>query len=133
MIKEETNPKGNQILNLNDFALQGLLRRGSFWKVFKIKEIETGKLYAAKVSMSKIESIWSEIFLNLMREVNIISKLIHPSILNFRGYSSIDFKKKPKPVIVSLEDLIQKERNNKLLLTLTQKIIIIYGIAIDMS
>lgn len=80
--------------------------------------------------------------MNLSREVNIISKLNHPSILKFICYSPINFKKKNKPVIItefasngSLKDLISAEREkiNNPNWNDTRKLIVIYGIASAMS
>lgn len=69
-----------------------------------------------------------------------MTKLNHPSILIFKGYSPINFKKKRKPVIItefasngSLDDLIQLERKSKPIWDSTRKLIIIYGIASAMS
>ena len=70
-----------------------------------------------------------------------MAKLNHPSVLNFVGFSPIDFKKRPRPVIITeyasngtLEDLILK-KNPQLdnYYDDTRKLIIIYGIASAMS
>ena len=80
--------------------------------------------------------------MNLSCEVNINSHLKHPSILEFVGFSPINFKNKPKPVIItefasngSLDDVIKSERigngNNEW--DDTKKHINIYGIASGMA
>ncbi|KAK8895369.1 hypothetical protein M9Y10_023832 [Tritrichomonas musculus] len=73
-------------------------------------------------------------------EVDRLSQITHPSILKFIGYSPVDFVNQPKPLIIteyasnkSLEDVLQLERKGKSLLTDTNKLIIIYGIASAMS
>ena len=129
-------------LSLEDFILQNKIGTGAFGKVYKVKEKRTRNFYAAKISIKTIENS-DTLKLDILREVNIISKLNHPSVLKFITYSPINFKKKSKPVIItelatngSLEDLILMERNgsNKNInYDDTQKLIIIYGIAAGMS
>lgn len=74
--------------------------------------------------------------------MNIISRLEHPSILKFIGYSPIDFNKKQKPVIItefsingSLGELLELERMKKKIKGWddTKKLICIYGIAKGMA
>ncbi|KAK8898172.1 hypothetical protein M9Y10_000444 [Tritrichomonas musculus] len=138
-IIDDVSPKS---LNINDFILQKQIGNGSFAKVYKIKEKITGIIFAAKIINQKLENDDDPFFINIRREVNIISKLSHPAILKFYGYSPINFKNKPKPVIItdfatndSLKNLIQLERNNPInqKLNPTRKLIIIYGIASAMS
>lgn len=129
-------------LSLEDFILQNKIGTGAFGKVYKVKEKRTRNFYAAKISIKTIENS-DTLKLDILREVNIISKLSHPSVLKFITYSPINFKKKSKPVIItelatngSLEDLILMERNGsnkKINYDDTQKLIIIYGIAAGMS
>ena len=72
---------------------------------------------------------------------NFIS-LNHPVLLNFIGYSPIDFKFRPSSVYLkeyasnkSLEQILEIDINNKSkkLLNDTKRLIIIYGIASGMS
>lgn len=128
--------------SLSDYILQNQIGYGAFGKVFKVREKKTKKIYAAKISIHSINEISKDTLKALISEVNIISKLHHPSILEYVGYSSTNFKNKAKPVIIteyvsngSLHDLIEFERtsktNNKF--DSTQKLICIYGIASAMS
>ena len=84
----------------------------------------------------------AETIQSLSREVNIISQLNHPSIVKFIGYSPVNFKNKPKPVIIteflsngSLGDILDLEKKGlcKNEWNDTKKIINIYGIAAAMS
>ena len=70
--------------------------------------------------------------------MNIISKIMHPSILRFIFFSLKDFKNNNKQVIITeyasngtLENLINGDNKNKV--NDTQKLIITYGIASAMS
>lgn len=131
----------NQPYILSDFELQNKIGYGGFGKVYKTLLKKTGKIYAAKISKERIEDPENEEILNISREVNIISKLNHPSVLKFIFYSPINFKKKPKPVIItefatnsSLSDLIEKEKISPSgQFTDTLKLILIYGISTAMS
>ncbi|KAK8837065.1 hypothetical protein M9Y10_037114 [Tritrichomonas musculus] len=133
--------KDKQLYVLNDFILQNKIGSGSFGKVYKVKDKKTGKILVAKISINKIEKDSTSQLHDISREVNIISKLNHPSILKFIFYSPFDFKKKPKPVIItefasngSLDELIRKSQNSASFnFDMTHKLIIIYGIASAMS
>lgn len=127
---------------LENYILQTKIGSGAFGKVYKVKSKQNNKIYAAKISLYAINEDTQEIFQDISREVNIISKLNHPSILKFISYSPINFKQKQKPVIITeyasngtLTQLIENDRanpNNRILND-TLKLKIIYGIASAMS
>ena len=85
-------------LNIDNFILQNQFGQGSFSKVYKVKEKETGKIFAAKVSKEKFDETKLQ-HMYISSEINIMSRLDHPAVLKFIGYSPIDFKKRNKPVI----------------------------------
>lgn len=124
-------------INLKNFILQNEIGSGSFGQVYKVKEKRTGRFFAAKIANSKLNENSMDILEDISREVDIISKLSHPSVLKFIGFSPCNFKKKPKPVIITefvsngtLEELINSDNchwND------TQKLITIYGIASALS
>lgn len=127
---------------LNNYELSFFLGKGEFGHVHNVVEKATGKVFAAKISKFKIDDYPDQFKINLFREVNIISKLNHPSILQFINYSPINFDKEPKPVIIteylsngSLERVIDLERRGFSLDCWddTKKLIIIYGIASGMQ
>ncbi|KAK8891437.1 hypothetical protein M9Y10_028646 [Tritrichomonas musculus] len=127
--KEKTNK-----LSLDDFVVQGLIGSGSFGKVYKVIQKQTNETFAAKISKEKIKDQKSQSFLDISREVDILSKINHPSVLKFIYFNSTNFKKKPKPVIITelasngtLEDFINLEPNINW--TDTRKLIVVYGIA----
>ena len=94
------------------------------------------------MSMLKIGQISITEIDKLKKELNDIYKLKHPCLLKFYGYSLIDFKKQPKPVIIteyfsngSLSNILELERNQLPIegWSFTKKLINLYGIASCMS
>lgn len=93
------------------------------------------------MSLEEHDDLTDENIQDLSLEVNIISKLDHPSVLRFICYSPVNFKKKPKSVIIteyapngSLDSFIEKSngQNSNTILDDTHVAIIIYGIAAAM-
>ena len=133
-----------KFLDLNCYKSLLLIGSGSFSKVFQVKELNTGEIYAAKVSKYKVDKRkkHSQETLLLFREVNLLSLLNHPSIIKFIGYSQVNFEKCPHPTIItefatngSLRDIIEMELSSLSPddWTITKKLINIYGIAAGMS
>ena len=150
----ETPPVSNEIsketkreikkmaVNLNNYEKGAKLGEGSFGKVYKITEKETGKIYCAKISKKVIEDNTFEDLLNLLTEVSLFSKFDHPSIVQFIGYSTINFNNEPKPVIImeyspngSLQQAIKLEYYSRAISEWddTHKLINIYGLASAMA
>ena len=65
-----------------------LIGQGSFGKVFKVKQISTGNIYAMKV----VSKIWhfQDGNKNFLREISILKKLDHPNVLKIYEYFSND-------------------------------------------
>lgn len=102
-IKINETQKANrnyELLNLDDLTLQELIGQGSFGKVYKVKSKKSGEIYAAKISMEIIDDNSIDFITNLSREVKINSRLNHPSVLKFIGYSPINFKKKQSQLLL---------------------------------
>lgn len=138
-----TRMERKHFIDINQYQQLDKIGKGQFGVVYKVKDKKSNKIYAAKISLTVIElTDDNESFVrNLVREVNIISKLDHPSIVKFVGFSRYDFHDKPKPVIVteimnggSLKDLIELERSgiSPTKWNDTRKLIILYGIAAAM-
>ena len=136
--------KEESSLNLNRFELLEKIGKGSFGLVYKAREKGRKTIYAAKITHQPLdeEENPKDIIRNLVREVNIICKINHPSIIKFIGFSQNDFEGNFRPVLIteyvpngSLSNLIEQERkglsNRKY--DSTRKLIIIYGIASAMS
>lgn len=129
-------------LNLHDFTIKEEIGKGALGKVYKIAKTSTGKIYAAKVSLTEYTDDKKAFTTTLKQEISIISQLNHPCILKLIGYSPTNFKQESYPVIVteyapngSLENILQLERQSlsPTLWNDTKKLINIYGIASAMS
>ena len=129
--------KKEESYRLDDFILQKKIGEGSFGKVYRVINKKTGEVFAAKISNNTLTDEMNDANLEMIREVEIMSKINHPSILKFIFFSPTNFKNKFKPVIIteliengSLSKFINNPSNQ---LTFTQKLIIIYGISNGMS
>lgn len=78
--------------------------------------------------------------IEIAREVQILSKINHLSVLNLILFSPTNSKNKDKPVIIIITELATNgilsdfiESTSPKKLTFTQKLIIVYGICSDMS
>ena len=129
-------------LQLFDYKNKIEIGKGSFGRVFKVKEKKSGITYAAKVSYLDLKSCTDEDVINISREINIISKLNFQSVLKFKGFNSFDFKKRPRPTIItefitnhSLKESLENERKGMSYPEWddTKKLINIYGIAAGMA
>lgn len=132
----------DSFLNLSKFEKGEIIQKSDFSKIIRVVDKETKAEYAAKVSMIEMDDLSESDIISLSREVKLLSQLNHPSILKFVGYSPINFKNDPKPVIVteilsngSLEDLHQANENlrKEKGWNSTKKLISIYGIAHSMA
>lgn len=129
------------ILDLCDYEKLDLIGHGSFGEVFMVREKKTGMIYAAKISISSIKAN-SNFMRETLREINILSRVYHPSIIKFIGVSPTNFEKEPKPVIITeyfpngslkkLIDLSKKSRSPEKWND-TRKLITLYGIASGMA
>lgn len=126
----------DSFLNLSKFEKGEIIQKSDFSKIIRVVDKETKAEYAAKVSMIEMDDLSESDIISLSREVNILSQL------KFVGYSPINFKNEPKPVIVteilsygSLEDLHQANENKRKEKgwNSTKKLICIYGIAHSMA
>ncbi|KAK8843302.1 hypothetical protein M9Y10_025157 [Tritrichomonas musculus] len=133
---------GEPFVDLNNYEKCNLISKDENSKIYEVKNKETGILYAAIISNTVFKNLSSDDLINLSREVNIVSKLNHPTLLKFIGYSPIDFKSRKKPVIISelpsnlsLSQILDKERCNEKIDNWndTQKLICLYGISLGMS
>lgn len=112
-----------------------------FYKFYKVQNVDDNKKqFMAKKPYSKIENFFMNEIINISREMNIILQVNHPSVVKTIGYSPVNTKNLPYPVIVT-------EKYSPLIKTLeivrtkgeynnwddTLKLINIYGIAAAMA
>lgn len=130
----------NIFIDIKKYEKKEKIGSGSFGDVYATKEKGTNEIYAAKEMKSQIKKEIEQV--NLLREVNLLSQMDHPSIIKFIGFSAINFKKKPNPVIItelmkngSLADVITLEIKGQAPENwdLTRKLINLYGIASGMA
>lgn len=106
-------------LNLLKFEKNSKIGEGSFGEVFKVRDISSNEILAAKISLKELDYNDDKLMLNLKREISIMSQIKHPSIFRFIGYSPINFENENKPVIITefspngtLERIINLERQS---------------------
>ena len=138
-MKPKTSKLTKKKYSINDFILQDFIGSGSFGKVYLAEEKQSHQIFAVKISQTEIKVNNNKSFTDLLQEVNILSSLNHPSILKFICFNPVNFKNKPKPIIITeyavngfLSDLIDHDRglpDNQKLLTDTRKLILLYGIS----
>lgn len=128
--------------DLTQFKQISFIGNGSFGEVYKVEDTKSGELLAAKVSLRFLSESTDQSFRDLKREVDILSRTCHPSILRFVGFSPLNFHGEEKPVIIteflangSLFDIIELEKKglSNSAWNDTRKLICIYGIASAMS
>ncbi|KAK8854393.1 hypothetical protein M9Y10_016955 [Tritrichomonas musculus] len=134
--------KSNFYLDINNYKIIELVKKGEFNKVYKVIEKRTGKLFAARISNINMTEFSVEEMKTICNEFHRMSKLKHQSILRILGFSPKDYKNRSNPVFIteltfkkSLQDVIQNERENMKYKewNATKKIINIYGIASGMK
>lgn len=132
----------SSFINLENYTLINKIGEGSFGVVFKVKEKDTDNYYAAKITKKEISDEQNDQRQELYLEINLMAKFNHPSILQFIGYSPIDFQGSPNPTIIThlaingtLRDIISLESKGQApdSWDFTKKLINIYGIAIGMQ
>ena len=126
-------------IDINKFEMIKPINRGGFGIIYKVREKETGKVFAAKIiDCEDDEKMYDQI----KREVTIMMFAQHPTIISFRGYSKIDFNNKNNVTIImelakngSLKNLIKKIQRGYNLerYTNTSRQIILVGVARGMK
>ncbi|KAK8898332.1 hypothetical protein M9Y10_000616 [Tritrichomonas musculus] len=128
------------MFDLQILKKEKIIGSGAFGDVYEVimKSGESDKKYAAKISSSEINENCNETISSIKNELNIISKLNHPSIIKFIGYNIRNFENESKPTIImelasnnSLRHMISlaREFRNPPQWNVTKKIINIFGIA----
>ncbi|KAK8835133.1 hypothetical protein M9Y10_025495 [Tritrichomonas musculus] len=123
-------------MNIDDLEIVRPIDDGGFGVVFSVKDKNTSKEYAAKVIPYKGEESQYRQMIN--REIGILMRVQHPTIIKFYGYSLHDFNNNKNVTIImqlaangSLSAAIKKVRQGlaDLMYDNTVRQIILVGIA----
>ncbi|KAK8892736.1 hypothetical protein M9Y10_029977 [Tritrichomonas musculus] len=133
-------------ISIDKFSKQSKIGEGNYADAYKIIDKKTGQIFVAKISKREIDEDSKEMedtdAINLSKEVDILLRVDHPSIIKFIGYSGYDFDKEFKPMIIteyvkngSLDHILQlnEESQYEIEWNPTKRLINIYGIASAMS
>lgn len=118
MLKEKKLKYQNKFrIDINKYEKVSLIKKGGFGIVYLVKEKETSKEYAAKVLLSEEDTPIYHQMAN--REIGIMIRVQHPTIIQFRGYSLEDLDHNKNIVIImdfakkgSLSKILQDARNS---------------------
>lgn len=136
-------------LNFKPFNIQNFIKKKKFYdeeicKHYEIVDPQTNKSYYAKeyaLAIGEAET-FEEISIFLIREIKVLSQANHPSIVKYYGFSSVDFKNRLRPVIITefppngtLHQILELQHEGKSFpgWNDTKKLINVYGIASSMS
>lgn len=128
-----------EILDLQQYERLERISKNSNYDLYKVRQIETEKIYIAKISNTSIEDESSNPFL---KEINNGIQYDIPSVIKYIGYSPVNFENKKRPVIIleycsngTLEKIIDLENNSKTVKGWndTKRLITLYGISYAMS
>ncbi|OHS96662.1 hypothetical protein TRFO_09815 [Tritrichomonas foetus] len=129
----------NSIVNLDDYECFEKLNSGSYGDVYIVSHRQTHEKYAAKVSKFRLNR---DTMKGDIREINILSQMKHPSIVEMKGVSFQNFAKESHITIImeymkhgSLQQILEKERKGQVSFEYnnTNRQIIITGIANGMK
>lgn len=94
-----TKPKNKFILKVSEFEIVQELDQGGFATIYLVKSKASQELFAAKVN--KMEGEMTEQRMQLIaREIGILARVQHPTIIKFHGFSLHDFEDKKNPTII---------------------------------
>ena len=137
MLKEKQAKYQNKFkIDISNYLKVKLIKKGGFGIVYLVKDKVTSKEYAAKVLISEEDAPIDHQMVN--REIGIMIRVQHPTIIQFRGYSLEDLDHNKNVVIImdyakkgSLSKILQDVRNSiaDKDYTNTERQIILVGIA----
>ncbi|KAK8888185.1 hypothetical protein M9Y10_039249 [Tritrichomonas musculus] len=83
--KKENSP---YMFDINDYKKISIIGKGSFGIIYLAQNKINGEEYAAKTNLIQNESLSK---LLISREIRIMSQFQHPTIIQFKGFSFLDF------------------------------------------
>ena len=115
--------KDEWLLDIDDYEQKELISKDKMISIYKTKEKKNNIFYTAKIYNIKMNKYLKFEETDIPRILQISSQLTHFSILQLKGFSPINFKHQMVNYQISRYDI----------LTPTQKLNIIYGIASGMK
>lgn len=139
-VSESVDTMNHFEIDLNEYDKQTQIVHNYAIQSFKVRNKRTDELFVARVFLLDEYQIKS---IKLFSNIDIYSKIYHPSLTKFIGFSRVDFSSEPYPIVLtkyyqnqSLDDILfKKSRQNKLVPDWndTKKLINLYGIAAGMA
>ncbi|KAK8850271.1 hypothetical protein M9Y10_018399 [Tritrichomonas musculus] len=127
------------MVDIKNFKIEHQIQSGGFGSIFSVQNIKTGDILAAKIiNKQKDESQYKKM---INREIGIMIRCQHPTIIKFVGYSLKDFNDQANVTIFmdlakkgSLSDYLEKVRKglSDILFDNTVRQIILIGISYGM-
>lgn len=112
--KEKASDK--YLFDISDFKLIKKINSGTYGTVYLVENKQTKELLAAKTSKMEYEEAYP---LYIAREISILIRIQHPTIIKFRGYSNVDFNGNKQTTFLmdylkrgSLSDLLKNESHS---------------------
>ena len=131
--------KAQYLIDIDNYQIVKQVNKGGFGLIYLVKNNFTDQEFAAKVNLIDLSSSQSVSMQQMVyRELSILMQAHHPTIIQFRGFSPIDFNKNENMVIFmdymtngSLEFLLTQSRKGlcSSVYTNTTRQIILAGIA----
>ncbi|KAK8899325.1 hypothetical protein M9Y10_001639 [Tritrichomonas musculus] len=127
------------IVDINDFKILNQIQSGGFGSVYSVYNVKTGDKLAAKIIRKNEDETKYKKMIN--REIGIMIRCQHPTIIKFMGYSFHDFEDQNNIVIFmelskkgSLADFLEKIRKSlsDIFFDNTARQIILIGISYGM-
>ena len=88
----------NKYFHPKNFKKQETIREEGNWVFIKVSDNRNGHNYSVKF-LKHLKSLPNIVFFDFFREFDIFTRLNHPSILKYKGYSPTNFKEKHCPTI----------------------------------
>lgn len=86
--RTNSNPIDIYLINLNDYDIVRNINHGGFGIINLVKNKKTNEKYAAKTNLIQNKT-QNKFFIS--REVRILAQIQHLTIIQFRGFSYVDF------------------------------------------
>lgn len=127
----------NYKIDIKDYKIESQIGNGAYGVIYMVKNQVTDKIYVAKV-LSKIDPDDDAAQQSVKNEIKILKECHHPTLIEFRGFSKVDFYGHEKYTLLldycpnnSLKTMLHKvhRSTSTIKFTNTNRQIILIGIA----